>query len=64
MIYQNYVFHMNQTSANRIFWVCGQYARTKCRARCTTDTNRKLVRLSVNHNHPPLLPEEKVLIKL
>ncbi|XP_018573597.1 protein tramtrack, beta isoform isoform X17 [Anoplophora glabripennis] len=53
MIYENYLFYINQTINNKLFWMCSNYYHTKCKARCVTSLEGKLQRISITHNHPP-----------
>ncbi|XP_008198860.1 protein tramtrack, beta isoform isoform X23 [Tribolium castaneum] len=59
MLYKEHVFYKNQKMGARIFWVCGHYYLTKCKARCSTDPTGRLMRINILHNHPP--PTDKTL---
>ncbi|KAH0822446.1 hypothetical protein GEV33_000345 [Tenebrio molitor] len=42
MIFKEHLFYKNQNIPGKTFWVCGNYYRSKCKARCVTDSTDPL----------------------
>ncbi|KAI4457472.1 flywch zinc finger domain [Holotrichia oblita] len=53
LIYEENIFYVNHCRKGGTFWVCSDYHKIKCRARCVTNAQGYLRRISGTHNHPP-----------
>lgn len=59
LIFENNIFHVNRRNENKIFWRCSEYGKVKCKCRCTSIKNGRLItRSSSAHNHPSVLMKE------
>ncbi|PSN45815.1 hypothetical protein C0J52_05500 [Blattella germanica] len=56
-----YIYRMNRQSGNKRFWICSEYKKDGCRARCVTVGNQ-MTRDASSHNHSPR--EDKIRVKL
>lgn len=52
LLLQGHVFLVNRVIKDRVFWVCGNYHKTKCKCRCSL-YNGGLTRSPAAHNHAP-----------
>lgn len=53
MLFHQCMFYINKEINNRTFWICSNYYKTKCKARCVTNMESKLEKWTGLHNHPP-----------
>lgn len=53
LIYDDYIFYANLSKGTRMFWVCSDYYKVKCRARCVSDVYGRIAKVNALHNHPP-----------
>lgn len=54
--YENFTYHKNRSSGNKIYWRCAHAKRLKCRARLITiGSNMSTCSNTINaHNHIPI----------
>lgn len=55
LVIENYMYLKDRTSGPKTFWKCHMYAPGKCRCRCITTDDGRLVALRgrLTHPHPP-----------